>query len=78
MKEYAKLPLSELWRLKKEKQIESLANRICVLGIDPCTPHYEGAYQAGLAAQSEYEDLCAELIARGEFIIVHQYWPKEG
>jgi hypothetical protein len=76
MNKYAKLPSSELWRLKNEKEMESMALREYAKLVGNGDLRAKEAREAGLEAQSEYEDICAELIARGEFIVVHHYWPK--
>jgi hypothetical protein len=72
-----KLTLAQLYAMKVEKEIASKGFRGYVIAMGDSQPRTEEAYQAGLKAQSEYEDICAELIARGEFIAVHHHWPKD-
>jgi hypothetical protein len=76
MNDYTKLSLEELRRLKTEKRMEAAALREYCKLVGDRDPQAKEPREAGLAAQSEYEDICAELIARGEFIVIHRYWRK--
>jgi len=67
---------SALREMKTEAEATSMAMRQYKEIVNDGSSAMKECEQVGRDAQERYENICAELIARGECVIVHHHWPK--